>query len=168
MHCMGYGIALIFDSAFGASFNWFERAAIPSVLLAGPGAIITASLTAILARYGFNYDWNWSTCFMFGSMLSATDPVAITALLRNLGAGKSIGTLIEAESLYNDGSAFVLYIICRDIVIGSGVTVGGTILNFLQITLGAIIFGLIFGYIAVIVLSWIYGKPSTMGTTLLQ
>ena len=45
---------------------------------------------------------------MFGSVISATDPVAVVALLKDLGASKKLGTLIEGESLLNDGTAIVL------------------------------------------------------------
>ena len=43
-------------------------------------------------------------------MLSATDPVAVVALLSEVGASKKLGTVIEGESLFNDGSAFVLFL----------------------------------------------------------
>ena len=43
-------------------------------------------------------------------MLSATDPVAVVALLKEVGASKRLGTVIEGESLFNDGSAFVLFL----------------------------------------------------------
>ena len=47
--------------------------------------------------------------FMMGSILSATDPVAVVALLKELGASISLNTLIEGESLLNDGVAMVFY-----------------------------------------------------------
>ena len=46
---------------------------------------------------------------MAGSVLSATDPVAVVALLKELGASVKFGTLIEGESLLNDGTAMVFY-----------------------------------------------------------
>lgn len=46
---------------------------------------------------------------MAGSVLSATDPVAVVALLKELGASPRFGTLIEGESLLNDGTAMVFY-----------------------------------------------------------
>jgi len=49
------------------------------------------------------YDWNWSTGLLLGGLLSATDPVAVVALLKELGASKKLSTLIEGESLMNDG-----------------------------------------------------------------
>ena len=53
--------------------------------------------------------WPFNTCLLLGTILSATDPVAVVALLKELGAAKTLGTLIEGESLLNDGSAVVLF-----------------------------------------------------------
>ena len=53
----------------------------------------------------------WDTALMMGSILSATDPVAVVQLLKSLGASPSLGTLIEGESLLNDGTAYVMFLI---------------------------------------------------------
>jgi NhaP-type Na+/H+ or K+/H+ antiporter len=44
---------------------------------------------------------------LLGGLLSATDPVAVVALLKDLGASKKLSTIIEGESLMNDG-----YFVC--------------------------------------------------------
>jgi solute carrier family 9 (sodium/hydrogen exchanger), member 10/11 len=51
-------------------------------MLAGPGVITSTALTAAFAIYVFGYDWNWYVGLMFGSMMSATDPVAVVALVK--------------------------------------------------------------------------------------
>lgn len=72
-------------------------------LLAVPGVIISTALTA-----GFSIlvlpDWNWQLCFIFGSIVSATDPVAVVAILKSAGASPKLTTLIIGESLMNDGT----------------------------------------------------------------
>jgi NhaP-type Na+/H+ or K+/H+ antiporter len=55
-------------------------------------------------------------CLLAGTITSATDPVAVVALLKELGAAKTLGTLIEGESLLNDGSAVVLYVAVRNLI----------------------------------------------------
>lgn len=62
-----------------------------------------------LARQGMRPAWPFNACWLVGTILSATDPVAVVALLKDLGAEKALGTMIEGESLLNDGSAIVLY-----------------------------------------------------------
>ena len=61
---------------------------------------------------------------LLGGILSATDPVAVVALLREMGIKKSLATLIEAESLLNDGTAVVVYSILLKAVEQGGLQVG--------------------------------------------
>jgi len=68
------------------------------VVLAG------TTLTALVAYYLFPYGWSFYYCMMFGSILSATDPVAVSALLEKLGAPPRLKIHISGESLLNDGS----------------------------------------------------------------
>lgn len=53
--------------------------------------------------------YTWTGAFMFGSIVSCTDPIAVVALLKELGASKRLNTLIEGESLLNDAVGMVLY-----------------------------------------------------------
>ncbi|CAM9776546.1 unnamed protein product, partial [Laminaria digitata] len=53
--------------------------------LAGPGVVIATALTACVVKYAFPYNWGWDVALMLGGMLSATDPVAVVALLKELG-----------------------------------------------------------------------------------
>jgi NhaP-type Na+/H+ and K+/H+ antiporter len=79
-----------------------------------------ASLLSGLILYGLLHhvglDWPFMTCWLTGVINSATDPVAVVALLKELGASKTLGTLIEGESLLNDGSAVVLYIFVKNVI----------------------------------------------------
>ncbi len=47
--------------------------------------VLCAFLTAVFCMHVFNYDWNWNVAMMFGAVVSATDPVAVVALLKELG-----------------------------------------------------------------------------------
>lgn len=55
--------------------------------------------------------FNWLSSLMYGSIVSATDPVAVVALLKELGASKRLSTMIEGESLLNDGTAMVVFLV---------------------------------------------------------
>lgn len=68
-----------------------------ALLLAIPGLLLASFLTAVVARYIFDYGWSWDVSILFGSILSATDPVAVVALLRELGSSKRLATLIEVR-----------------------------------------------------------------------
>lgn len=55
------------------------------VTLAGPGVAIATIITASIVKYVFPYGWDWNLSLMLGGILSATDPVAVVALLKDLG-----------------------------------------------------------------------------------
>ena len=80
--------ALLYEAAGNVDIHIFGRAGTQILLLAGPGVVISTVLTAIVAKYGFDYGWSWPIALTFGAMMSATDPVAVVALLKELGASK--------------------------------------------------------------------------------
>jgi NhaP-type Na+/H+ or K+/H+ antiporter len=64
-----------------------------------------------MIQFTFPYNWSWKTSLLLGGLLSATDPVAVVALLKDLGASKKLSTIIEGESLMNDG----YFVCCRSL-----------------------------------------------------
>lgn len=69
----------------------------------------TSLIFYALLQLTFPYNWSWKTSLLLGGLLSATDPVAVVALLKELGASKKLNTIIEGESLMNDGYCFFNY-----------------------------------------------------------
>jgi hypothetical protein len=90
---------------------------------------------------------------LFGSILSATDPVAVVALLKDAGASPKLTILIIGESLMNDGTAMVLFTLYLNIMKGDDYSVGDIVLFFVEETLGAPLLGMAFGLLAVWCLS---------------
>ncbi|CAM9178174.1 unnamed protein product, partial [Heterosigma akashiwo] len=99
---------LIFESAFSTCTHTFGKE-LGQVLTSRPGVVLGTALTAAFCYYCLPYDWDIYVCLMFGAMLSATDPVAVVALLKELGISERLATLIEGESLLNDGTAVVVF-----------------------------------------------------------
>lgn len=127
---------LIFDSSFNGHFHVIKQQLVPAILLAGPGVFISTAVIAICGIYIFPYDWSWLVGLMFGSILSATDPVAVVALLHDSGASKSLASLIDSESLLNDGSAFVMFLIFENLVIGGVHSAKKIITDIVKYTIG--------------------------------
>ena len=127
---------LIFDSAFNSHFHVIRPHILSAVLLAGPGVFISIATVSVVAVYVFPYRWSWLLSIMFGSILSATDPVAVVALLHDSGASKALAALIDLESLLNDGSAFVIFMIFRDIVVGKSDSTKKIIIDIAKFTVG--------------------------------
>ena len=76
---------LIFESAFVMDVHTFKKTIGQALILAGPGLIVSTFLTALIAKFLFTYHWSWVAALMFGAILSATDPVAVVAILRDVG-----------------------------------------------------------------------------------
>jgi NhaP-type Na+/H+ or K+/H+ antiporter len=147
---------LIFEAAFAMDVHTFKKIFTNATLLAVPGIIIALVLTAVIimglkgAGFGFQ-EWGWILALLFGTVVSATDPVAVVALLKELGASKKLGTLIEGESLLNDGTAIVIFMVFLLAVTGAG-SETSPVIEFIRVAAGGTLVGLIFGWIT---LSWV-------------
>ncbi|XP_076893552.1 sodium/hydrogen exchanger 8-like [Bidens hawaiensis] len=137
--------ALLFESSFSMEVHQIKKCMAQMIILAGPGVLISTFILGAALKLLFPYDWSWKTSLLLGGLLSATDPVAVVALLKELGASKKLSTIIEGESLMNDGTAIVVYTLFFRMVTGSTFS-WGTIIKFLsQVSLGAVGMGIAFG-----------------------
>jgi NhaP-type Na+/H+ or K+/H+ antiporter len=100
--------------------------------LAFPAVVASAALTAAFVKYALPYGWSWHLSLLVGSILSLTDPVATVALLKELGVSETISTLIEATSLFNDGSALVLFLMFVGAIQGDSLTAGKVPVLFIR------------------------------------
>lgn len=144
---------LIFEAAFAMDVHTFKKSVGNASILAIPGIIIALGLTGAMVM-GMKYlgigfqAWGWSMALMFGAVASATDPVAVVSLLKGLGASKKLGTLIEGESLLNDGTAIVFFMVFL-LGFGGVVTESSPIADFFRVSLGGILLGTIIGLITI-------------------
>eukprot|EP01006_Ploeotia_vitrea_P029660 TRINITY_DN62150_c0_g1_i1.p1 TRINITY_DN62150_c0_g1~~TRINITY_DN62150_c0_g1_i1.p1 ORF type:complete len:1431 (+),score=196.93 TRINITY_DN62150_c0_g1_i1:53-4345(+) len=151
---------LIFESAFGMNTFVFKMVFWQCLLLAGPGLLVASALTATFAKLVMYSEWTWIKVLLFGSLLSATDPVAVVALLKELGCDEKISTIIEGESLLNDGAAIVCFKILRKGLITNKVDTWWMIfLSFLRLALGGPIFGWFCGRLCVYVFKYTFNDP---------
>lgn len=152
---------LIFEAAFAMDFHTFKKTAVNSIVLAVPGILVAIILSALIVIAIDYFDiglegWsNWSLALLFGAVISATDPVAVVALLKELGASKKLGTTIEGESLLNDGTAIVIFMVFFGALTGDTDGMNG-ILKFLIVSFGGIGIGVFVGWLCVKWLSKIY------------
>lgn len=88
--------------------------------MAGPMLVLCTFMSAAMMKYilGYGGEFTWDHAMLYGSIISATDPVAVVALLKELGASKRLSTLIEGESLLNDGTAMVVFSVLLEIAKG--------------------------------------------------
>jgi len=149
---------LIFESAFNSDWHIFKVELWQILTMAGPMLIAATYLSAVMMTYVFGYtgDFTWEASLMFGSIVSATDPVAVVALLKELGASKRLATMIEGESLLNDGTAMVVFLVLIDLVEGNELTAGEIIGMFVRLSAGGIVLGLLGGVVLAFILSRIH------------
>jgi len=115
---------LLFEAAYHLKFGELRQSPLRLLLLAVPGVVVGAVVTAGLLVAGgervatdalpFRY------AMVFGAIVAATDPIAVVALFKALGAPRALVVLVEGESLLNDGSAVVLVSVLMMVVGGSG------------------------------------------------
>ena len=94
-------------------------------------------------------------------LISATDPVAVVAVFRELGVPRRLLTLVEGESLLNDGVAIVLFNVLLAAALGREVSLGGGLLDFLIVFFGGALTGALLGFAAALVLPWLEKLPAT-------
>jgi monovalent cation:H+ antiporter, CPA1 family len=105
---------LLFEAAFHLDLRAFRQVWRSSVYLAVPGVLITSGVTALLLVLFSRLmpptlRVDTGSALIFGAIVAATDPVAVTALFRQLKAPQRLTALVESESLFNDGTGVVLY-----------------------------------------------------------
>lgn len=98
---------LVFEAAYRLRLDELRRWLGGLVLLAVPGVLISAAVVAIVLNVmtGLRPD----LAFLVGAMISATDPAAVVATFKPLRAPKALATMVDGESLLNDGTGLVLF-----------------------------------------------------------
>jgi NhaP-type Na+/H+ or K+/H+ antiporter len=107
--------ALLFDAAWNLRLDHLRDNLIPILTLAVIG--VSLSVFVIGAVLRFTAGMPWQDSLLFGAMISATDPVSVLAIFKKLGLPHRLTTILEGESLFNDGTAVVVF----RIVLGIGV-----------------------------------------------
>ncbi len=106
--------ALTFEASYRTDFGKLRPSLGGVALLAGPGVLVSAALIA--AALAFGAGMPLAQAFVVGAMLSATDPAAVIATFKRLRTPRRLSTLIEAESVFNDGTGIVIFAIAVDFV----------------------------------------------------
>lgn len=136
---------LIFESGFNIEHFILKREILQVLILAIPGVIIGLFITGFSFRelLGYSNEFSWSACLSFSSIICATDPVAVIALLKDIGTPLKFNVLLEGESLLNDGTAMVFFIMFRAIWEGSSGGFFYSVYQFFYLSLGGVFFGVL-------------------------
>ena len=143
---------LLFKDALEINFHLLTACITQLLWLAFPLVLISTILTALVGFYIFPYGWSWYMSLTFGCILAATDPVAVSALLNEVGAPPRLKIHISGESLLNDGSAVVFFFVFGGlflhevgiVALGEDSTIGEAFALFFRMALGGAGIGLAF------------------------
>jgi CPA1 family monovalent cation:H+ antiporter len=145
---------LIFQSAFHLDAKALRANLGPTLTLAIPGLLISTALIGAIMHYAASWvgmSLTWPEALLLGSILSATDPVAVISLFSQLGAPKRLTVLVEGESLFNDATAIVLSRIILG-VMAAGIVSGDVLLGgaaqFVAVFFGGLIVGWLLAWVA--------------------
>ncbi|HEX4681185.1 MAG TPA: sodium:proton antiporter [Gemmatimonadaceae bacterium] len=145
---------LIFEAAYNIHAAELRRSWRAVATLAGPGVIVSIVVAGFASSWalrvtGLSPEFAWRDGLVFAALVSATDPVAVVGLFRKLGLDVRLTTLVEAESLFNDGTSIVALTLILAFVGGEASSVAGLAARFVLVVCGGAAIGTAMAYVIV-------------------
>jgi monovalent cation:H+ antiporter, CPA1 family len=143
---------LIFEAAFYIPWKELRTEVKPIALLATLGVLVATAITAMGMH--FFAGWEWQAALLFGTLIAATDPVSVIATFKEMKVTGRLRLLVESESLFNDGTAAVLFSLAAAWALHGQVTPAFVALDLLLEVGGGVAIGLGVGAFVL----WIAGQ----------
>jgi CPA1 family monovalent cation:H+ antiporter len=157
---------LIFESAYNIKVRNIRDNKMAIGLLAIVGLLVSTLFIGYIGYWGFQllgFQIPLLVTLLFGAIISATDPVAVLALFKEFGAPHRLTLIFEGESLFNDGTAFAIFLVLLD-VISHGYHGYSTLLQglftFSTMIIGGTLFGLFMGFLFSKLIEWVKGHEN--------
>ncbi len=144
---------LLFAGSFNSNTKRLRRELRPVMVLSTLSVILSTAVFGALfygAALLLHINIPLIYCFLFGALISPTDPVAVGAIIKTSKLPQNIATIISGESLFNDGVGLVLFITLLEII-DSGLNhliIAKTFILFVREVFGGIALGVVLGFIA--------------------
>jgi CPA1 family monovalent cation:H+ antiporter len=135
---------LLYSGAFFADLPALRRDARTLVLTALGLVLLTTAVVAVVGHAFLGL--TWPMAFALGAIVSPTDPLAATAIMRRLGVQRRIVNLVEGESLINDAAALVTYRVAVAAAVAGSFSLATATLEFIAATIGGVAIGLLVGW----------------------
>jgi CPA1 family monovalent cation:H+ antiporter len=154
---------LIFESAYNINIRNIKENKFTISVLAIVGLLISTFFIGFVGRWAFQllgFNIPLLVTLLFGAIISATDPVAVLALFKEYGAPHRLTLIFEGESLFNDGTAFAMFLVLLEIMLhgfnGASTILQG-IFSFCIMILSGGLFGLFMGFLFSKLIEWVKG-----------
>ncbi|WP_428354438.1 cation:proton antiporter [Methyloprofundus sp.] len=155
---------LIFESAYNIKIRNIKENKYTISILAILGLLISTLFIGFVGQWAFSllgFEIPLLVTLLFGAIISATDPVAVLSLFKEYGAPHRLTLIFEGESLFNDGTAFAIFLVMLEIMLhgyhGSATVLQG-VFSFSTMILGGGLFGLFMGLLFSKLIEWVKGN----------
>lgn len=140
---------LLFESAVHINFHQFKLQFKTITFLSTFGLLVSIGSVTILVSTLAGLPWE--VALLFGALISATDPIAVLAIFKNLGAPKRLALIADGESMFNDATGVIAYrVVSASVLGGTALGVGDTLQgagSFVVVFIGSIGLGTLCAYL---------------------
>ena len=166
----GFLSVLLFAGSLHVNLADLARQKYPVLVLSTVGVLLSTALVgagAWLLLRALGQDVGLKVCLLFGALISPTDPIAVLGVLKRACVPKALETDIAGESLFNDGTGVVAFLVLLGLATGTAEpTATGVAVLLAQEILGALVLGLAAGYLAFALLRGVDSYPVEIIITL--
>ncbi|KAG8526634.1 uncharacterized protein KY384_008063 [Bacidia gigantensis] len=137
---------LLFESAINLRLGALHQDWKPIAIYTLAGTVASTFIVGCLTAWMLHIPL--AAGLVFGALISTTDPISVIAIFKRLGAGRRLTLIMEAESLFNNDTAVVLFTVMLAAVAGGSISIGSGVGQFLQLMVGGALLGTSIGVIA--------------------
>jgi Na+/H+ antiporter len=158
---------LLYAAAFFTSLRDL-RANLGQISLLSVGLVLATTVGVAVVAHAFVDGLPWAAAFVLGAIVSPTDPIAATSIAHRLGVSRRVVSIVEGESLINDGTALVAYRFAVVAVVSGTFSFWSASLEFVWSVAGGIGVGLVVGFLIRMLRKKINHPPTEITIALLS
>ena len=161
----GFLPLLLFEASLRVDVRVLRQALPAIIVLAGPGVVVSMLVVAAVLHVTIGVPMG--AAVVFGALISATDPVAVLALFRELHLPTDLTMLVEGESVLNDGTALVIFSLLLPIAEGAHMQYALATARFVIVVAGGLSIGAVCGWAAAWLVGWTSDHLVELGLTVI-
>jgi monovalent cation/hydrogen antiporter len=137
---------LLYLSAYRTSLRDL-RANTRAIGILAIGLVVATTLTVAVVAHAAVGGMTWAAAFTLGAVVAPTDTIAATAIMHRLGVPRRLVSIVESESLVNDGTALVLYRVAVVAAVSGAFSIWNVSWRFVWAVVGGVAIGITVGFV---------------------